>query len=219
MRIYLVRHGESTWNGQQRIQGRSNPSLSARGLQQSAAVARRLRRLPVDRLVTSPLRRARQTAEAVGRSVGKRIEIAPELAEIALGEWEGLTSQMVDRRYNGRYQRWLAAPSATRVPGAETIAAFRRRVARAFQRLIVDADGAKQLCLVTHGGVITAILSEIWQADFDRLLIQLRLDNTGVTLIEAEGQRQYVMYVNDTSHLNGRARAMSPVPFPRPSSR
>lgn len=214
--VYLVRHGESVWNGQQRIQGQADPALSARGHRQARAVARRLRAIPLDRLLASPLRRARQTAEMIARSTHRRIETVPAFAEIALGAWEGLTPATVDRRYRGGYRRWLAAPSATRVPGAEAIPAFRRRVLRAFHRLIAESDGARHLCLVTHGGVITAILAEAWRADFDRLLIRLRLDNTGLTVVEATARWRYVTAVNDTAHLRAAGAVVGPAPFPKP---
>lgn len=220
MLVYLVRHGESVWNSQQRIQGQADPALSIRGRRQAQAVARRLRRVAADRLIASPLRRARQTAEAIARAKRCRVEMQPALAEIALGEWEGLTPTMVDRRYRGGYQRWLAAPSTTRVPGAEAIGAFRRRVVRAFDRLIEQSNGAQSLCVVTHGGVITAILADVWRADFDQLLIRLRLDNTGLTVLEVgsgTARWRYVLAVNDISHLRAiGTHAVGPAPFPKP---
>ncbi|HEY9217714.1 MAG TPA: histidine phosphatase family protein [Phenylobacterium sp.] len=91
--IYLVRHGETEFNREQRIQGRSESVLTELGREQSHAYAALLARLIGDaegwRLVSSPLVRARATAEAIGERLGLAVEIEPLLTEVGCGEWKG----------------------------------------------------------------------------------------------------------------------------------
>jgi broad specificity phosphatase PhoE len=116
--IYLVRHGETEWNVERRMQGRKESRLTARGEGQAAAMAKLLSGLVAGdrpsswRLVSSPLGRARQTASAIGASLGLAVEIDERLAEIAFGEWEGQLRDEVaplhPELFAGR--EWLVSP-------------------------------------------------------------------------------------------------------------
>ena len=114
--IYLLRHGQTEWNAQHRLQGRMDSPLTARGVEQARRMERTLRSL-LDRgtewrLVASPQPRARTTAEIVGAGCGLSISIDDRLREASMGAWEGLTRQEIDGRWpnpSGAY-RFLQAP-------------------------------------------------------------------------------------------------------------
>lgn len=106
--IYVVRHGETTWNAEGRRQGSLDSPLTERGVKQAVAAGRALRQLLVARrdvvLECSPLGRARRTAEILCRELGwpeTAIVIQPLLAELRQGTWEGLTPPEIDARYPG----------------------------------------------------------------------------------------------------------------------
>ncbi len=177
--ILLVRHAESTWNGSGHIQGTSDPPLSRRGRAQARALASALAAWKPVRIETSSLARARQTAEIVSKRLRRKLIVRPDLHEIHLGSWEGLTPLEVDRGFRRGYRRWLAGPSRVRIPGAEPLQAFRRRAMRCWKRYGAFAKRSRgALAVVTHGGLMVAILAELLDASFDRLLVSLPLSNT-----------------------------------------
>lgn len=188
--ILLVRHAESTWNGSGQIQGTSDPPLSGRGRAQARALARVLAPWKPVRIETSPLARARETAEIVAGRLGRRLLTQPDLHEIHLGSWEGLTPAEVDRGFRRGYRRWLTGPSQVKIPGSEPVRDFRRRALRCWKRYAVFARRSpRTLAVVTHGGVMIAILAELLHASFDRLLVSLPLSNTAQVRITWHANR------------------------------
>jgi broad specificity phosphatase PhoE len=220
-RCYLVRHAQTLWNGENRLQGGTDMPLSPLGLKQAACLAARFAKQPVRGIVTSGLRRSRQTAEtiasglpapacsaspsaAAGAQAGNGHAVTPlvdpELGEMHLGEWEGLTPEEIDARFQQAYQQWRRQPSSVDIPGGEPLAAFRQRVRRAFDRALAGF-GEGEYVVVTHGGVIAALLADWLSADYDTLIRRLRLDNAGITALELGSPLPHVLWVNSTRHL------------------
>ena len=201
-RCYLVRHAQTTWNSENRLQGDSDLPLSPLGHEQAQRVAALFAASHVKGIFTSPLQRSQQTAQAIaaGNGHGGRPVVAEGLAEMRLGAWEGLTPDEIDARFQGLYQRWLKRPSSVRIPEAEPLSAFGARVRRTLEH-ILDAMGEGEYVVVTHGGVIAAVLADLLHADYDEVLRRVRLDNAGVTALECGGGHPYVLWVNATDHL------------------
>lgn len=133
--IYLMRHGETLWNVEQRLQGRGDSALTPKGRRQAAAYGLRLKAeaLPLTelRIVCSPLRRARHTAEIVLSELGlphERIEIQPRLSEFAFGLWEGLTLPEIQRDHGESFERRKADRWNVRVPSGECFADIAVRI-------------------------------------------------------------------------------------------
>ncbi|MBI2104861.1 MAG: histidine phosphatase family protein [Candidatus Omnitrophica bacterium] len=225
-RCYLVRHAQTAWNGENRIQGHSDIPLSPLGQQQAERLSRWFASRHLCGIFTSNLQRSRQTAHAIAAGLpaapmtsgtmhgaaqagngSHRIEpvIEPHLAEIHLGAWEGLTPVEVDARFANAYQQWRVRPSSVVIPGGEPLGAFRERVREALSR-ILDGLGEGEYVLVSHGGVIAALLADLLSADYDLLMRRLRLDNAGVTAVEF-GERPHVLWINATAHLDALAPA------------
>ncbi|HWR86493.1 MAG TPA: histidine phosphatase family protein [Rhodoglobus sp.] len=151
MLLYLVRHGETDWNRDHRIQGLSDIPLNDTGRQQAAATGRLLARRRWDAVVTSPLSRAFETGSIIARELGlPSPSTDAALVERNYGEAEGLDWEEVRRRF----------PDEARVPGRET----RRQVAdRVLPALlaIARAHDDEAVVVVTHGGVIRTLLNEL----------------------------------------------------------
>ena len=207
-RCYLVRHAQTAWNGENRIQGHSDIPLSPLGEQQAQHLGRWFASRHVRGIFTSALQRSRQTAQAIaaGNGHGASPVVEPHLAEIHLGTWEGLTPVEVDARFANAYQQWRVRPSSVVIPGGEPLAAFRERVRRALAR-ILEGAGEGEYVVVSHGGVIAALLADLLSADYDLLMRRLRLDNAGVTAVEFGSGLPHVLWVNATSHLDALAPA------------
>ena len=201
-RCYLVRHAQTLWNGENRLQGGTDMPLSPLGLKQAECLAASFAGRHVHSIFTSGLQRSRQTAETIasgnGRSVSPIVE--PELAEMHLGAWEGLTPEEIDARFQNAYQQWRRQPSSVVIPGGEPLAAFRQRVRRTLDR-VMGGFGEGEHVVVTHGGVIAAVLADLLEADYDTLIRRLRLDNAGITALELGSRLPHVLWVNSTLHL------------------
>lgn len=197
--LYLLRHGETTWNRDNRIQGHRDPALSRLGCAQVRTTARHLRGRGIERIFVSDLRRALQSAQIVERVLRVPVTIVPELREIDLGAWEGLTPDQVNRRFRNGYAKWMASPSSVTIPQAEPMQAFRRRVRRCWRRDLVSGQ-ERSILVVTHGGVITALLSHLLRAKFDTLIIGLAINNASLTHVALRGAQVRVEQINHTWH-------------------
>ena len=155
-RLILVRHGESTWNAEERLQGQLDPPLSERGREQSRALSAVLDGLPGERVVCSDLGRARQTAELLGLRPER---FDPRWREIDVGEWGGRTAAEVDAQ-GTELTNWRGGPR--KAPDGESWKAFSERVAGAVDELI--AAGGPWL-VVCHGGCIRVAVAHLTGAD------------------------------------------------------
>ena len=202
-RCYLVRHGQTSWNEENRIQGHSDLPLSPLGEEQAKRLGVFFASRHLKGIFTSALQRSQQTAQAITAGNGHGVQPIMErgLAEIHLGAWEGLTPEEVDAQYQGAYQQWKVRPSTVSIPNAEPLEAFRARVRRTLERLIEQFDDGEYV-IVSHGGVIAAVLADTLGADFDLLLRRLRLDNAGITALEFATPLPHVLWINATAHLD-----------------
>ena len=152
--VLLVRHGETDDNAAGRFQGRSDTPLNARGLEQSRALARMLRGEGLRALYTSPLLRARQTAQIVGDALGLAAVADERLVEADTGAWTGRLIADVVAADAAAYGRWRAADPAFRFPEGESVAEQAARIASALADV---AAGPLPALVVTHGGTIRAV--------------------------------------------------------------
>jgi len=172
--VCLVRHAESEWNATGRWQGQSDPPLSLEGRRQVARLAERLvaefERTPVSGLVCSDLARARATAAGVAEVLGLDARLEPGLREMDIGEWSGLTREEIAGLAPTLLTRFDAGDPDARPPGGETRREIRHRARLALRR-IVNADPSGRIIVVTHLGVIRALLpgAETGNAEFQRV--------------------------------------------------
>jgi glucosyl-3-phosphoglycerate phosphatase len=159
-RLILVRHGESTWNAEERLQGQLDPPLSERGREQSRALAGLVDGVPGERVVCSDLGRARETAELMGLAPGR---FDARWREIDVGSWAGEVAADIDAQ-GDELTNWRGGPR--RAPDGEPWETFAARVAGALDELI--ATGGPWL-VVCHGGCIRAAVAHVTGADALRL--------------------------------------------------
>ncbi|SDH32475.1 bifunctional RNase H/acid phosphatase [Nonomuraea jiangxiensis] len=204
--LLLLRHGETELSLERRFSGRGDAELTANGLAQASAAAERLSREPyrLDVIVTSPLKRARQTAEAVAQLTGLDVEVDEDLRETDFGAWEGHTFTEVQRRWPAELTAWLADPEAA-PPGGESFATTAHRVQAAGARLVERHEG-KTVLAVSHVTPIKMLLRFALMAPLESLY-RMHLDLACLSLIEyyADGPA-VVKSFNDISHLTGHRR-------------
>jgi probable phosphoglycerate mutase len=199
--LLLLRHGETPLSVDRRFSGLGDAELTAKGLAQASAAAERLSREPyhLDVIVTSPLKRARQTAEAVAQRTGLAVEVDDDLREADFGAWEGHTFTEVQRGWPAELAAWLADPT-TAPPDGESFEAVAERVKRAEERLVERYEG-RTVLIVSHVTPIKTLLRFALMAP-PAALYRMHLDLACLSLIEhyADGQ-SVVKSFNDTSHL------------------
>jgi broad specificity phosphatase PhoE len=204
-----VRHGESTWNREHRIQGQLDPPLSEHGRAQAELLARRLASFRPDAIYASDLKRALETAAPVAAATGLEVQPLVELREIFLGEWEGLKSAEVADRFPEAWAGWTSEPDWDLVPGGERAADFEKRVGAALDG-VMDRHRDGCAVVVTHGGVVQLALHRIVGKP-SRGLFPFRISNASITLIEKREGRLIIAGVNDVSHLgDGADRPVGP---------
>lgn len=152
--ILLARHGESDWNRARRWQGFADRPLTELGCEQAVALAERLAHTELDAVYSSDLQRARETAEIVARSKGLRVETTPDLREVDVGSWSGLTRAEAGARFPEAYARWLQGGEGW--DDGETYAEMSRRVVGGILRIAAQHPNGRVL-VVAHGGSIRAV--------------------------------------------------------------
>jgi probable phosphoglycerate mutase len=199
-RVILVRHGQTAWNRVERFRGRADVPLDETGLAQARATAERVARQWTPTAVyTSPLGRARKTAEVIAAPLGLPVQPDDGLLDIDYGEWQGLTTEEVRLRWPEALTAWFAAPQTTRVPAGETLKAVRSRAVRSLGRITSDHEG-QTVCVVAHHVVNRLILLEVLGLRNERFW-HIRQDTCAINVFEAQAGDFTLVSLNDTCHL------------------
>ncbi|MEU1995154.1 bifunctional RNase H/acid phosphatase [Nocardia gamkensis] len=199
-RLLLLRHGQTELSVQRRYSGRGNPPLTALGREQAARAAKMLAaKGGIAAVISSPLGRARETAEAAAAALGVPVEVHDGLIETDFGEWEGLTFAEAAQRDPGLHARWIGDP-AVAAPGGESFEEVLQRVEAALRDLLGRYPGAN-VVVVSHVTPIKTLLRLALDVG-PALLYRLHLDLASLSIAEfyLDGGSS-VRLVNDTSYL------------------
>ncbi|MFG2622380.1 bifunctional RNase H/acid phosphatase [Streptomyces sp. NPDC048507] len=201
--LVLLRHGETALTPQKRFSGSggTDPELSPAGRRQADAVAGALAaRGTVQAVVSSPLRRCRETAQAVADRLGLPVAIEEGLRETDFGAWEGLTFAEVRERFPDDLQAWLDSPRAAPTGGGESFSAVARRVSAARDRLLA-AHAGRTVLLVTHVTPVKTLVRLALGAPPEALFkMELSAASLSAVAYYADGNAS-LRLLNDTSHL------------------
>jgi probable phosphoglycerate mutase len=198
----LLRHGQTPLSAEQRFAGLTDSELTETGAAQAKAAAARLAaRGGVDVIITSPLRRARQTADAVAAATGALLAADEGFRETDFGAWEGLTFAEARERWPDELTAWLADPAAA-PPGGESFAEVERRVTAALGRVLAD-HSRETVLVVSHVTPIKTLLASALLAP-PKAMFRMHLDLACLSEIDwyADGPA-VVRSFNDTAHLQG----------------
>jgi broad specificity phosphatase PhoE len=204
-RLILVRHGVTDWNREGRWQGRLDPPLSDDGRREARLLAARAASDPelrATRIMSSTLRRAAQTAEAIGIALGLAVEPEPRLMEIGAGEWEGRTHAELEATDSERYRAWRSQASDVRPPGGEALEDAVERV-RDLLTGVAAGSGPWPTMLVSHGGTLRVLANLLFELP-GRWMWNLDVDNASVSTATRLGNGRWRLdRWNDTLHLIG----------------
>ena len=198
-RLILVRHGITAWNANGRYQGQTDIPLNEEGLQQAQVTRERLRSEQFTACYTSALSRARVTAEVILEAHRCPISETPELNEMNYGDWEGLTRAEILEHYADNWKDMLADPLHVAPSNGESRLELQQRVARVITAIEREHRNAC-LLIVSHGGTIRAIVSHYLRLPGVEAR-RLRLDNTGISVVDSFDGDGILALFNDTAHL------------------
>jgi probable phosphoglycerate mutase len=203
--IILVRHGasEPVFPGQRHEltpDGWGDPALAPEGVEQAAAVTRRLEREPIDAIFVTPLRRTQQTAAPTIERTGLQPTVLPELTEVHLGQWEGGEYRIRVREGDPLAMEVLLKERYDIIPGAERAEDFAARVRAGIERIVADVGPGRTAAAFVHGGVIGEVC---------RLATECRpfafafADNCSLTRLYVLGDGRWLLRgYNETTHLD-----------------
>jgi len=211
--LLLARHGQSVSNAIRRFQGSQDVELSDLGARQAEALGRVVRSRPVAAIYTSPLARARRTAEIAAAGTNVSVTSVEDLRELCLGEWEGRTVEEIRSLPDDPYARWVRDPVSCLPPGGEPLPDVQNRVVRAMGEIARAHSNGQQVLVVCHGGVISAYLAHCLGLPLSSIW---RLTVSNGSLTEVRPPR--VHSVNSTRHLKG-ALADIALGYPTPAPR
>jgi broad specificity phosphatase PhoE/ribonuclease HI len=196
---WLLRHGETPLSVEKRFSGQDDASLTDRGRAQAKAAAGRLATLDIDMIITSPVRRAQQTAEAVAGALGTEVQVEPGFAETDFGDWQGATFAEVQRGWPDHLQRWLDDPDVA-PPGGESLAATERRVVEARARVVSSYPGST-VVVVSHVTPIKALIRSALDAP-SHAVFRMQMSPGSLSVLDwYDGAPDVLRLFNDTGHL------------------
>lgn len=191
--VLFMRHGETAWNREGRVMGRQPVDLDQAGREQVQRAVALARVLAPDVILSSPLARARQSAQIIAEGTGAgEILTDPRLEEVRYGLWENQTyHQLIQDPHYVSYRR---APLDSRTPGGETIAEVQARGVAAVEAAIVAYRG-KRLLFVSHGDIIRTVLCHYLKLELQHFH-RLRVDNASFFGLEINGEFAEVKFMN-----------------------
>jgi 2,3-bisphosphoglycerate-dependent phosphoglycerate mutase len=201
MRIIAIRHGETEWNAAGREQGQLDSPLTARGLQQAAAIAQRLKRYRFAALYSSDLGRALQTAEIVAQATGAGIAVDAGLRERDTGIFQGLTHDEMAVKYPAEYAAYRSDPFAYAIPAGESGLQRSERSVRVFNTL-ADKHGEDTIVVITHGGFLMGFFEHVLALEPGNAW-RFKRQNAALNAFDRAAGKWSLVTWNDTAHLEG----------------
>lgn len=200
--ILLIRHGETLWNLESRIQGHQNSPLTPLGIRQAHAVAERIARHKIDAIYTSDLRRASHTAEIIARRISMASQPNPRLRERNFGVLEGCPTSDIPEHFQEIQRARLADPFYV-IPGGESLREFQNRAVDCVTQIAQGHCGQRS-AIVTHGGVLDVLFRHIVGIDLTARR-RFKLLNASLNLILYDGTDWAVATWGDIHHLESLA--------------
>jgi probable phosphoglycerate mutase len=199
--VFLIRHGETAWNAEHRIQGRLDVPLSTTGIWQAGRLAERLASEAIDAIVSSDLARAWMTGAPLAAARGLQMVSEPRLRERVFGIFEGKTLDEIAVQHPEEFAAWRARDVDWGMPGGESGTEFIGRVLEAMQQIALSYVG-RTVAVVTHGGVLDVVYRNAralaWDAPREHLML-----NASINRLQAQPEPLRLQIIDwaDVAHL------------------
>ncbi len=197
MRIYIIRHGETEWNKEEIFRGRKDIPLNMVGKRQAEGIGLYFSERHINRILSSPLARATQTAEPISRMTGAAVEAMEEFNDINFGIWEGLPLREVEECYPSDLALWMKSPEKLWIEGGESLSMVRERISGGFQKIASGEEGT--IAVVTHRVICKLIVLHFLMIENEHFW-DMKFDPASITLLERHNNQFTLVFSNDTCH-------------------
>jgi broad specificity phosphatase PhoE len=194
IRIYVARHGETTWNVERRIQGTSDPDLTAKGNEQSVALLEQLRQRPLSAIYTSTRQRAIHTAQPISDCLRIPIRTQSELDEMNFGIWEGRTPEDFGEDFRKEWQRYREQRLTFRIPGGETYLDVLARVTPFAEKITAMHEG-EEILVVGHRGSNRMLIAALLDYPLEEA-VKIDQANDCIYLVERNGGAKVSRFIH-----------------------
>ena len=197
--LFLVRHGRTGWNKEQIFRGHKDVPLDEVGREEARLAGERLRGEGIMGVFSSPLSRARETAEAVARFHKIEVQVLEGLNDLNFGEWEGMSRHEVEERYPDLCAQWQGAPHEVIFPGGEGLATVRIRAMKAVED-IIKQHPQEGVALVSHRVVLKVLICALLGLDNSHFW-NIAQDTTAINCFYHRNGTWICNFLNDTCHV------------------
>lgn len=200
MKLYLIRHGQTVWNVEGKVQGSTDIPLDETGIMQAGLVAAGLKPCQVKRVYCSRQKRAVQTAQIIGEGLAAEVIPTEGLHEVGFGLWEGLTWEAIGKTYPQTYEKWKKNPSKTVPEGGESLESVFSRCSAAMNRILENET--EDAAIVAHGAILSHIITYLLKDNLPKQ--EIIVDNSSITTLEYNPETlcMAILELNSTRHLN-----------------
>lgn len=201
MKLYIIRHGETYWNIEGRMQGTKDSKLTEQGKMEALNLGESLKDTKIDYIYSSPLERAYDTSVLIRGERDIPIEIKNNLIEMNFGKWEGMLSDDVEKEYKEEHYTFWNEPHLYTTLDGETFEELIKRVKVALNE-IVNKNKGENILLVTHAIVIKAIYAIVKGYEIEEFWNPPFIKNTCVTIVEYNENNYNITLEANTSHVS-----------------
>jgi len=198
LELLFIRHGQTEYNAKRQVMGRQPVPLNDLGLRQAGELAERLEGSRIRAVITSPVLRAKQTAEAIGAKLGLKVQEAEALAELDYGEWVNRDIDELIAENADLWREYRTRPDRTSFPGGESIQGASKRIG-AFADGLTKTIGEGRVAIVSHADVIKIAIVHLLGLDL-RHVARFSIDNCAVCMLrltESGGPRLVILSAAD----------------------
>jgi len=196
--LILARHGETEWNVEEVFRGRIDVELNETGLKQAELLGEYLSKQKIEKVYSSPLKRALRTAQAIADYQRLRVEVSPSLVDLDFGEWQGLSVGEVKAKYRSSYKEWLENPHQLKIPGGENLDEVRKRALKLVNSILAKYDGT--VVLVSHRVINKVLICALLGLDNSHFW-NIKQDTGGISTFSYHNGRFTLTEHNNTSYL------------------
>jgi broad specificity phosphatase PhoE len=197
LKLILVRHGETLWNREKRVQGVSDIELSDRGIDQVDHLARSLKDEKIEKIVSSPLKRAFQTASIINQYHDVAIESERDLQELDQGDLEGIRFSELMENHLHFLEKWLTDPASVVMPNGESLIDLQKRAWGVIEKIM---KSGKNTLVASHGFTIMTILCKFQNLSLSEFR-EVHVDTASKTVVTISEGKGMVISLNDRDHL------------------
>ena len=199
MKIYITRHGETEWNTLKKMQGWQNSNLTEKGIEDAIRLGERLEDINFSKIYSSPLARAKDTANYIKGNRDMEIELLDGLREMGFGSWEGMENEKVKELHKEQYHNFWNKPELYKREDSEGFEDLFERVEKTLKYIIENSTG-ENILIVSHAVTIKTIYAWINDYKIEEFWTPPYIDGTSLTVIELDGEDMKIILEADTSH-------------------